>query len=93
MSKRTLASMFVLCVAKMTTGVLHVSMTHGYMGYGYTWSLYWQTLEAFILLVLKSFFVIRCVSFLGRRRKLSMMNYRRGSMIAYFLLPITRNMS
>jgi cbb3-type cytochrome oxidase subunit 3 len=61
MSKRTLASMFVLCLAKMTTGVLHVSVAQEYMGYGYTWSLYWQTLEAFILIVLKSFFVVRCV--------------------------------
>jgi hypothetical protein len=59
--KRTLASMFILCLTKMTMGVLRVGVTDGYMGYGYTWSLYWQTLEAFILLVLESFLVIRSV--------------------------------
>ena len=53
--------MFVLCFTKMIMGVLRVSVTNGYMGYGYTWSLYWQTLETFILIVLESFLVIRCV--------------------------------
>ena len=65
--KRTLASMFVLCLIKMAMGVLRVSVTNGYMGYGYTWSLYWQTLEAFILLVLESFLVIRSVFVPGQK--------------------------
>lgn len=45
----------------MIMGVLRVTITNGYMGYGYTWSLYWQTLEAFTLLILESLLVIRSV--------------------------------
>jgi hypothetical protein len=45
----------------MIMGILRVSITNGYMGYGYTWSLYWQMLEAYTLIVLESFLVIRSI--------------------------------
>jgi hypothetical protein len=59
--KSTLAGTAVLWVAKMVMGVLRVSITNGYMGYGYTWSLYWQSLEAYALIVLESILVIRSI--------------------------------
>lgn len=61
LSKRSLATIIVLCLAKTIMGILRVSITNGYMGYGYTWSLYWQTLEAYALIVLESHLIIRSV--------------------------------
>jgi hypothetical protein len=57
--KSTLGGPALLCFAKMVMGWLRVSITNGYMGYGYTWSLYWQTAEAYTLIYLESILVIR----------------------------------
>ncbi|KAF2800432.1 hypothetical protein K505DRAFT_355652 [Melanomma pulvis-pyrius CBS 109.77] len=59
--KSQIITMIILCITKMIMAIFRVSVTNGYMGFGYTWSLYWQTLEAYTLIILESYVVIRYI--------------------------------